>query len=856
MASISVPPKDSQAGIAAEAASQMTISTSSSESTTLTASTPSRMTIVAMRGLAGTGGGDSHWKKNDFGIHTLENVGINKENPAVKLDIGKQASENGSWVNTLLDNDTNSSYSERYTCSAVNSDGQIFVASFREERKFSIHTFSAEGEHLDSETFALDEFEIDSQTVYYAVPKKLIVDPEGSDPDLLGFSVIQLLFYSFDGPDSGLPLSSAIVFTPVLDFLLVPPPGYSLLDIAFAEDLSIVGTALKFTSGVPELILYSYSGLYFNKGNPPDWVKSYPLEGLIPQGAELGGSVSFPSSIRINQTGDIVTLLNLGLPTYNEQTEEFGFTFLNVLLKFDSTGAEQWGLNFSSYISISGEPSDTISFENFSNFSIGSDGFITLAGGSIEGSFGDFLLSNVLSRISPSGVVAWSKKYQVEIPEDESDLGLLFPFIAEGSDGNLLLVSSQPSLESQTGEPGKPFLLISELSSSGEPLSSIKLTSNPGYSLFSSWGSLDGILNFSTFSDQPEEGYVFLTNGSPHSQLLKIFGPPKELQSFGELYKVVESGPLGNESTTLAPESISLSSQIPVDFEISLLENPPENSQDDSPQFLFRLDSFDDPILSRVDGCSEFDSVSTERLFVNSVPVKALLEDNVIAFGLGAGGLADQDLGVNNIYIGNYSGPQKGNSGSDSIYIGHFSGNEQEESDIEFQGNVVIGNNCYYPSGSNGGLLIGSYGGVWIYGDKNYNIAIGTESTEEKLNVGGNIAINETTVYGSQTVFPEDSPTVILHDNLNAGKIRSVEYTIQVEASDGKFQVSKLMCVHDESDVFVNQYMDVLSQEELATFEVSLLDGFVVLEATPLIQGINQYSIRFEAIRSYVGDVD
>lgn len=90
MASISVPPKDSQAGIAAEAASQMTISASSSESTTLAASTPSRMAIVAMRGLAGTGGG----AKN---LSELEDVDLISNTPSDNQPLVYSSSLN-KWV--------------------------------------------------------------------------------------------------------------------------------------------------------------------------------------------------------------------------------------------------------------------------------------------------------------------------------------------------------------------------------------------------------------------------------------------------------------------------------------------------------------------------------------------------------------------------------------------------------------------------------------------------------------------------------------------------------------------------------------------------------------------------------------
>lgn len=93
MASISVPPKDSQAGIAAEAASQMTISTSSSESTTLTASTPSRMAIVAMRGLAGTGG-DGGGVKN---LSELEDVDVISNTPSDNQPLVYSSSLN-KWV--------------------------------------------------------------------------------------------------------------------------------------------------------------------------------------------------------------------------------------------------------------------------------------------------------------------------------------------------------------------------------------------------------------------------------------------------------------------------------------------------------------------------------------------------------------------------------------------------------------------------------------------------------------------------------------------------------------------------------------------------------------------------------------
>ena len=116
------------------------------------------------------------------------------------------------------------------------------------------------------------------------------------------------------------------------------------------------------------------------------------------------------------------------------------------------------------------------------------------------------------------------------------------------------------------------------------------------------------------------------------------------------------------------------------------------------------------------------------------------------------------------------------------------------------------------------------------------------------------ISIDETTIYGSEKILVETFAPAIIHQEFSTDYIRSIEYTIQVEASEGKFQISKIMCVHDGAEVFFSQYGDLFNDEELATFEVSLDNSVITLEAIPLIEGVNKYSIKFEAIKNSIND--
>jgi hypothetical protein len=296
---------------------------------------------------------------------------------------------------------------------------------------------------------------------------------------------------------------------------------------------------------------------------------------------------------------------------------------------------------------------------------------VSTLGGTSEG-------AEALIRVSPSGAIVWSKKYQETTINDLNSLAL-FPSILESSGGNLFIINSQITVGG-TSESNEFFLSIAEFSSSGELTSSVNLISNFNYPIVPIWGGFS-LIATTTSPAQFEDGFIFLTNTSglpgqstlQSCQVLKLFSPVEDLQSFGELYRVLRSEALVPENTTLTPEILSLSPQILNNFAINYFsEDPPQVSEDQTTEFSFRLDGFEDPILSKVDGSSEFNLVSTDQLFVNQVPIKASIEDNNLNWGAGAGGFEKPNPGIKNIFLGNFSGPRTGNQGSGNIYIGNI----------------------------------------------------------------------------------------------------------------------------------------------------------------------------------------
>jgi len=526
-----------------------------------------------------------------------------------------------------------------------------------------------------------------------------------------------------------------------------------------------------------------------------------------------------------------------------------------------------WNVVFSQTLFFN-EEDPPLNFNLYSDFAIDSVDSIIMSGVKINfvPGTGPEDIFQTLTKISSTGDIDWEKNYQIgENLSLTPETTLLSP-----SQASIQIDADDKILTSSTiymlgeGETQTTRVVLSEFDSAGNPLSSLQLNQETGVPLSSTLlGDSELFLPISIRISRSDHALIVLSNSNYEnvsgpayskeaisSQVFSISDPLSNLEGlFGDLYRFTRSS---IEEVTLPEtdfESFSLTSVTPTEFEVfPLVDNI---SIDLESQFFYLLNLSGSPLLARVDGVIESDSLSTEQLLINSVPLgKTSSEKRNIVIGNGAGGYGSEDIGVNNIYIGTESGPLNGNSGSGNVFVGQYSGVGLSGG---YDQNIVLGFKPSFPIDSDGGLLIGTENGTWIYGNRQFNISIGTEATDEKLNIGGKISINEATIYGSNLVSVEPSLSVVtLHQELETDYIRSVEYTVQVEAAFGEeFQVSKIMCFHNGTEVFFTQYGNMYNGDELANFQVSIDSGFIKLEATPLVESIYTYTIRFEAIRSF-----
>jgi hypothetical protein len=135
----------------------------------------------------------------------------------------------------------------------------------------------------------------------------------------------------------------------------------------------------------------------------------------------------------------------------------------------------------------------------------------------------------------------------------------------------------------------------------------------------------------------------------------------------------------------------------------------------------------------------------------------------------------------------------------------------------------------------------------WLVGDENFNVGIGTTNPTEKLSVGGNIALNQTTVYGSVQASTASTSVTGIHSGLSTSVYRSVEYTIQ--ATQGtNYQAIKILAIHDGTTAYDTQYGNIYNTE-VAIFDVDISAGNVRLVAAATSTSTTNYTVNFIATR-------
>ena len=83
--------------------------------------------------------------------------------------------------------------------------------------------------------------------------------------------------------------------------------------------------------------------------------------------------------------------------------------------------------------------------------------------------------------------------------------------------------------------------------------------------------------------------------------------------------------------------------------------------------------------------------------------------------------------------------------------------------------------------------------------------------------------------------------------NLDITEYRSAEYLIQVTEGT-KYHVTKIIAIHDGTNVTFNEYGTITTSTPLATFSVDINSGIMRLLATPASTNSTSFKVKFDAI--------
>jgi hypothetical protein len=111
------------------------------------------------------------------------------------------------------------------------------------------------------------------------------------------------------------------------------------------------------------------------------------------------------------------------------------------------------------------------------------------------------------------------------------------------------------------------------------------------------------------------------------------------------------------------------------------------------------------------------------------------------------------------------------------------------------------------------------------------------------LQHNGSQFVNDYTV---STTTTSTSQTAIL--NLPVATYRSVEYTIQITEGT-KYHVTKVLAIHDGTNVTFNEYGTLTTSTSLSTFALDVNSGNMRLLATPASTNSTVFKVKFTGIK-------
>ncbi|BCV06719.1 MAG: hypothetical protein CM15mV142_120 [Caudoviricetes sp.] len=119
----------------------------------------------------------------------------------------------------------------------------------------------------------------------------------------------------------------------------------------------------------------------------------------------------------------------------------------------------------------------------------------------------------------------------------------------------------------------------------------------------------------------------------------------------------------------------------------------------------------------------------------------------------------------------------------------------------------------------------------------------GTPVVGETLQHDGSKFVNDYTITSAKTSTSQTS----IH-SLAVATYRSVEYTVQITEGT-KYHVTKILAIHDGTNVTFNEYGTLTTHSSLATFTVDINSGNMRLLATPASSNSTVFKVKFNAIK-------
>ena len=119
----------------------------------------------------------------------------------------------------------------------------------------------------------------------------------------------------------------------------------------------------------------------------------------------------------------------------------------------------------------------------------------------------------------------------------------------------------------------------------------------------------------------------------------------------------------------------------------------------------------------------------------------------------------------------------------------------------------------------------------------------GTPVAGETLQHNGSVFVNDYTVTSTKTSTSQAS----IH-SLAVATYRSVEYTVQITEGT-KYHVTKILAIHDGTNVTFNEYGTLTTHSSLATFALDVNSGNMRLLATPASSNSTVFKVKFNAIK-------